>query len=206
MVRSLLGFLPWIAYAVVATSDEWRYGAILGLVIAAGVIVADRRTGSTWDQMVIEVSAAVFFLLVTLLSFADPGSPLMPYGPALVNAWLALTAWGSLAVRRPFTLGIARRTTPREVWRTPLFLRVNAVITMVWGAAFTATAVTLAVLLHEAPHATATIVAVKVLSFAAPAVFTVRYPKAVARRLRTTGHAADRTTGRTTDHATGRTA
>ncbi|GAB2444127.1 hypothetical protein GCM10027187_05120 [Streptosporangium sandarakinum] len=191
MARSLLGFLPWIAYAVVATSDEWRYGAILGLVIAVGVIVIDRRAGRTWDQMVIEVSAAAFFLPITVISFVSPDSPLMPYGPALVNAWLALTAWGSLAVRRPFTLGIARRTTPPEVWRTPLFLRVNVVITMVWGAAFTVAAVALAVLLHEAPHATAAVVAVKILSFAVPAVFTVRYPKAVAaRHLRPAGHTA----------------
>ncbi|MFG1748831.1 DUF3159 domain-containing protein [Streptosporangium sandarakinum] len=191
MARSLLGFLPWIAYAVVATSDEWRYGAILGLVIAVGVIVIDRRAGRTWDQMVIEVSAAAFFLPITVISFVSPDSPLMPYGPALVNAWLALTAWGSLAVRRPFTLGIARRTTPPEVWRTPLFLRVNVVITMVWGAAFTVAAVALAVLLHEAPHATAAVVTVKILSFAVPAVFTVRYPKAVAaRHLRPAGHTA----------------
>ncbi|GAA3423479.1 hypothetical protein ACWDTT_07600 [Streptosporangium sandarakinum] len=191
MARSLLGFLPWIAYAVVATSDEWRYGAILGLVIAVGVIVIDRRAGRTWDQMVIEVSAAAFFLPITVISFVSPGSPLMPYGPALVNAWLALTAWGSLAVRRPFTLGIARRTTPPEVWRTPLFLRVNVVITMVWGVAFTVAAVALAVLLHEAPHATAAVVTVKILSFAVPAVFTVRYPKAVAaRHLRPAGHTA----------------
>ncbi|MET9066427.1 hypothetical protein [Streptosporangium sandarakinum] len=191
MARSLLGFLPWIVYAVVATSDEWRYGAILGLVIAAGVIVVDRRAGRTWDQMVIEVSAAAFFLPITVISFASPDSPLMPYGPALVNAWLALTAWGSLAVRRPFTLGIARRTTPPEVWRTPLFLRVNVVITTVWGAAFTVAAVALAVLLHEAPHATAAVVTVKILCFAVPAAFTVRYPKTVAaRRLRPTGHTA----------------
>ena len=184
MIRSLLGFLPWIVYAVIATGDEWRYGATAGLVIALGVVVLDRRTGKDWDQMVIEASAAVFFAVITPISFVDPGSALMPYGPALVNVWLALTAWGSLAVHRPFTLGIARSMAPREVWRTPQFYRVNAVITSVWGAAFTATAVLLVLLLRVAPHATAAVVTIKIVTFVAPMVFTIRYPKAAAARYR----------------------
>ncbi|MEV8633252.1 hypothetical protein AB0395_16485 [Streptosporangium sp. NPDC051023] len=192
MIRSFLGFLPWIVYAVIATGDEWRYGALAGLVIALGVIFMDRRTGKAWDQMVIETSAAVFFVLVTLISFVDPGSPLMPYGPALVNAWLALTAWGSLAIRKPFTLGIARTMAPEEVWRTPQFYRVNAVITAVWGVAFVVAAVLLAVLLAVAPHATAAVITIKIVTFVAPMLFTIRYPKAVAARYRgqTAGDAA----------------
>ncbi len=184
MIRNLLGFLPWIVYAVIATGDNWRYGALAGLLIALGVVVVDRRTGKEWDQMVIESSAVVFFAVVALISFADPDSPLTPYGPALVNAWLALTAWGSLAIRRPFTLGIARSMTPEEVWRTPRFYRVNAVITSVWGAAFTVAAVSLALLLAVAPHATVAVVTIKVVTFVAPAIFTARYPRAVAARHR----------------------
>ncbi|MEV7964812.1 hypothetical protein AB0O34_02380 [Sphaerisporangium sp. NPDC088356] len=182
MIRSLLGFLPWIVYAVIATGDEWRYGAVAGLVIALVVIAADRRSGKQWDQMVIESSAAVFFTVITVISLIAPESPLMPYGPALVNAWLALTAWGSLAIRRPFTLGVARSMTTREVWETPVFYRVNAVITSVWGVAFVVAAVSLGFLLHSAPHATAAVVTIKVVTFVAPALFTVRYPKAVAAR------------------------
>lgn len=184
MVRSFLGFLPWIVYAVIATGDEWRWGALAGLVIALGLIVVDRRSGKDWDQMVIETSAAIFFALSAAISFADPSSPLMPYGPALVNAWLALTAWGSLAIRKPFTLGIARSMAPEEIWRTPQFYRVNAVITAVWGSAFVVAAVLLAVLLHVAPHATAVVIAVKVVTFVVPMVFTARYPKIVSARYR----------------------
>ncbi|MFF5210826.1 hypothetical protein [Streptosporangium sp. NPDC000396] len=182
MIRSLLGFLPWIAYAVIATSDNWRYGAIAGLAIAVAVTLADRRAGKKWDEMVIESSAVGFFAVITLISFVDPDSPLVRYGPALVNAWLALTTWGSLAVRKPFTLGIARGMAPPEVWDTPLFYRVNAVISTVWGAAFTIAAVTLAILLHGSPHATVAVVTIKVASFVIPGVFTARYPKAVAAR------------------------
>lgn len=56
------------------------------------------------------------------------------------------------------------------------------VITAVWATAFTVNCLALAVLLALAPHATAALVAVKICGFAVPAVFTVRYPRIVARR------------------------
>ncbi|MFC5823095.1 hypothetical protein [Nonomuraea insulae] len=179
----LLGFLPWIAYAFVATSDEWRWGAITGLVIALALVALDRRSGKSWDMMVIETSAVTFFALLTAVSLLAPDSPLTPYGPALVNVWLAGTAWGSLAIRKPFTLGIARTMAPKEVWETPEFYRVNAIITTVWAVAFTAAAISLAFVLAAAPHATTLVITVKVLSFVLPAAFTVWYPKHVRRAL-----------------------
>lgn len=185
VLRSLLGFAPWIVYAFVATGDEWRWGAIAGLVIALVLVAVDRRTGKEWDQMVIESSAAVFFALLTAYSLAQPDSPLTRYGPSLVNAWLAVTAWGSLALRRPFTLGIARTQAPEAVWRTARFYRINAIITSVWAAAFTIAAIGLAWVLALDPHATALVITIKVLTFAIPAVFTVRYTRVVAARAAT---------------------
>ncbi|MGR6913570.1 hypothetical protein ACU635_04895 [[Actinomadura] parvosata] len=182
-MRGLLGFLPWIVYAFIATGDEWRWGAIAGLVIAAALVTVDRRSGKAWDEIVIETSAAVFFACLTVFSLVVPDSPLTPYGPALVNVWLAGTAWGSLAIRKPFTLGIARTMAPKEVWETPRFYRVNAVITTVWAAAFTVAAVSLTLVLSVAPHATTLVIAIKALSFALPAVFTAWYPKRVRRSL-----------------------
>jgi len=178
----LIGFAPWIVYAFVATSDEWRWGAIAGFVIAAALVVVDRRRGKDWDQMVIETSALAFFALLTVYSLLQPDSRFTLYGPALVNAWLAVTAWGSLAIRRPFTLGIARTMAPETVWRTPLFYRVNAVITSVWAVAFTLAALALTWVLSVDPHATALVIAIKVASFVLPAIFTVRYPRLVRAR------------------------
>jgi hypothetical protein len=183
-MRGLLGFLPWIVYAVIATGDEWRWGAIAGLVIALALVVVDRRSGRAWDEIVIEASAALFFAVLTVLSLIDPHSPLTPYGPALVNVWLAGTAWGSLAIRKPFTLGIARTMAPKEIWETPAFYRINVIITTVWAAAFTLAAISLTFVLAAAPHATTVVIAIKVLSFVLPAVFTARYPKIGERRAR----------------------
>ncbi|MEU4545532.1 hypothetical protein [Nonomuraea dietziae] len=181
-MRALLGFLPWIVYAIIATGDQWRYGAITGLVVAFALVAWDRRAGRAWDEIVIPTSATVFFAIITVVSFAWPETSLVRFGPALVNLWLAGTAWGSLLIRRPFTLGIARTMAPPEVQEHPVFYRVNAVITAVWAAFFTVAAVALAVVLGVDPHATVLVIAIKALTFALPALFTVRYPKIVEAR------------------------
>jgi hypothetical protein len=171
----LRSFVPWIAFAVASTQLDWRYSGLVGLVLAAGSLLLERRRGKPWDTLVIELSATVFFAVLTIWSFADPGSPLHDYVGALSDAWLAITAWGSVAVRRPFTLGIAKTMVPPSVWDNPAFLRVNIVITAVWAASFTVAGVASAVLLSSAPHATGALITIKVLGFAVPIAFTVRY-------------------------------
>jgi hypothetical protein len=150
------------------------------------LLVVERRRGQRLDALVIETSAAAFFAALMAVSIAWPDTALRDYASALSLGWLALTAWGSLAIRRPFTLGIARTTTPREAWVSPVFRRVNMVITVVWAAGFTVAAAGLAVLDAVAPRATVLAVAINACGIAAPAVFTARYPRTVAARLRAT--------------------
>lgn len=132
-----------------------------------------RRTGSPADLLT--VSTTAYFAALTAVAFGDPDSPVRPWTAALSLTWLALTAWASLAARRPFTLVIAKRSVPRELWEHPLFRRVNVVITAVWAASFTASAAALAGL-RETGAPTGVAIAVQVAGFALPAVFTARYP------------------------------
>jgi hypothetical protein len=184
MLGYLRSFGPWIVFSILSTRGESRWGALAGLVLAAALLLAERRRGRDWDQVVIETSSALFFAGLALASFTISPAPLGDYGPAASIGWLALTAWGSLAVRKPFTLGIARTMAPPEVWRSPVFYRLNAVLTAVWAVGFTATSLALLALLHFAPHATVAVIAVKLLGFVLPAAFTAYYPKAVRARAR----------------------
>ncbi|GAA3119718.1 MULTISPECIES: hypothetical protein [Nonomuraea] len=54
-------------------------------------------------------------------------------------------------------------------------------LTPAWAVAFTVAAIALTVVLHASLHATATVVAIKVLSFVVPAAFTAWYPGHVRR-------------------------
>ncbi|WP_410592109.1 hypothetical protein [Amycolatopsis sp. lyj-23] len=178
----LKSLLPWIAFAVVATQFDWRWSGLTGLVISAALLLLARRDHRSADTLIIEWSGFAFFILLTAVAFSFPASPLKTYTGALTDAWLALTAWGSLAIGKPFTLGIARQSTPEQFWDNPVFKRVNVLITLVWAASFTVGGVAGIALLNFAPHATFALIALKVLCFAVPVVFTIRYPRAVRAR------------------------
>ncbi|MFE6847094.1 hypothetical protein [Streptomyces sp. NPDC057686] len=174
-------FLPWIVFAVLP-SAQWQWAALAGLVVAVAVTVQQRRAGAGFDALIIETGSAVFFAALTVLAFAAPDTPLHAYSAALSCATLALVAGVSLLIGKPFTLGIAKRTTPREVWGLKPFVRTNVVITAVWTAAFAVTAGVLALLAHAGDgHSTAATL-VQLAGFALPMVFTVRYVASVQAR------------------------
>jgi hypothetical protein len=182
MIGYVKTFAPWIAFAVLSTSGEYRWGALVGLLLALALLVLDRRKGKQWDALIIESSSAIFFGALAIAAFTISPAPLGEYGPAAASSWLALTAWGSLAIRKPFTLGIAKTMVPVEFHNNPIFYRTNAIITGVWAIAFTLDACLVALLLNVAPHATAALIAIKIGSFVLPAIFTVRYSQIVRAR------------------------
>ncbi|WP_405584251.1 hypothetical protein [Streptomyces sp. NBC_01190] len=176
----LRGFVPWIAFAAVSTLG-WQWGALAGLVLGVRLVVWDRRAGVAADALILEQSTAVYFAALTAIAFARTDSGLHHYTAAMSMAWLALTAWATLAVRRPFTSGIARRQAPPEVWNSPVFIRLNVVLTTVWAAAFTVTAAALGAV-SAADLGDAVSVPVQIAGFVLPAVFTARYPEKVKAR------------------------
>ncbi|WP_405063661.1 hypothetical protein OG474_18985 [Kribbella sp. NBC_01505] len=177
-------FAPWIVYAIIP-SAHWNWAALIALALSLGLIALQTRSGRSLDAQIIEIGSAVFFAAITVIAFTTPDSGLHPYTAALSSATLALIAGVSLAVRKPFTLGIAKQTTPREVWDQPLFVRINVIITAAWTASFAVGAVVLATLAHSG---STTRSIVQIAAFVVPMVFTVRYVahiRAKAAQLRT---------------------
>ncbi|MFF3412101.1 hypothetical protein ACFYW8_39310 [Streptomyces sp. NPDC002742] len=176
-------FLPWIVFAVVP-SAQWQWGALAGLLVAVAVIAQQRRTGVGFDALIMETGSAVFFAVLAVVAFADPHSVAHAYSAALSSATLALIAGVSLLAGKPFTLGIAKRTTPPEVWSLKPFVRVNVVITTVWTAAFAVTAGALAALAHAGQGHSTTATLVQAAGFVVPVLFTVRYVAAAQAKAR----------------------
>ena len=177
----LFAFAPWIVYAVIPSS-QWRWAALAALAITVVETVWGLSRRRPAAAMIIEFGSMVFFAAATGLAFADPHTALHPYLPALANGWLAVISWLSLAVRQPFTLGIAKQSTPREVWHQPLFVRTNVIITTVWAVSFTIGAAAIAACVAAGAGSGVRIV-VQVASFVVPMVFTIRYVAAVQARV-----------------------
>ncbi|MEV4445238.1 hypothetical protein [Streptomyces mirabilis] len=177
----LRGFIPWIVAGVVSSFD-WRWGAIAGLVSGLLLLLQDRLRGVGLDALILEISTVAYFVVVGAAAVADPGSALADHTDVVSFGWLAATAWGTLAIRRPFTLGIAKRQTPPEYWDMPEFVRVNNHITSAWGAGFTFIGISLAVC--GAVDAPAWVgIAAHVAGLVGPAVFTKVYPARAQARL-----------------------
>jgi hypothetical protein len=179
-VSYLRAFAPWIVFALVP-SAQWKWAALFALLVSAVEIRRKTRAGLPLDAQIIELGTAFYFAGLTTLAFADPGTALHAYVPAMAEGALGVIALGSLLVRKPFTLGIARQSMPREAWDNPLFLRVNTIVSAVWAASFVLGCVALAALAHSSATGR---IAVQTAAFVVPLAFTTRYIDRVRSRAR----------------------
>lgn len=178
----LRGFVPWIVAGCVSGFVDWRWGAVSGVVSGLLLLLQDLKRGVDFGALILEASTVVYFVVIGAVSVADLDSSLEDHTDVLSFVWLAGTAWGSLAVRHPFTLGIAKRQTPREYWDMPEFVQVNNYITSAWGAGFTFIALALA--MANAVDAPVWVgITAHVIGLVAPIVFTKVYPERAQRRL-----------------------
>ncbi|MFK0289164.1 hypothetical protein ACIQU6_01585 [Streptomyces sp. NPDC090442] len=186
----LRGFVPWLVFAGVSAIG-WQWGALAGLLACVVLLTADRAAGFSLEARLLEYGTLLYFAALSVLAFTHPDSALKAYSGALSMGWLALVSWASIAVRRPFTVAIARRMAPPEVWHTPLFRRVNVVITAAWSLSFTLSAIAQAVIVAEGLGPVFSIL-VQIAGFALPARFTAAYPeRARARFLQRSGTQLD---------------
>jgi hypothetical protein len=180
-VRTLRGCAPFVVCGVVSAFTEWRTGTLIALTLSVILLLDGLRSGNGLGEAFLEASAAVFCAVAVVVAFSVPTAPIKGHIGTISVGWQALTAWGSLASRRPFTLGGARRAVSEAVGRDPAFVRVHMVIVSIWAAAFTATAVALAVLETVAPHSGVLEIVIQLVGNLVPAVFAHRYEVAAVR-------------------------
>jgi hypothetical protein len=184
-VSYLRAFLPWIVFAVIP-GGQWQWAALIAVVISVVGIVRQTAAGLPLDAQIIELGSAAYFAALAALAFADPHTALHSYTSSLASGALGLIGLVSLALRKPFTLGVAKQGTPRELWDHPVFIRVNVVITSVWTASFVVGCAALALLAHSS---VVTRSVVQTAAFAIPLVFTLRYVAQAQARADARAHA-----------------
>ncbi|TLQ42254.1 hypothetical protein [Streptomyces marianii] len=140
----VVGMLPWIMFSVLAGPGRFEFAVGVSLAIAVFVLVVDRLRRPGASVKILEVADVVFFAALTIVGlFASVGTLrwLETYSGELSNFALVAIAFGSIAVREPFTVQYARERVDRSLWNTRGFLHTNYVITAVWGLAFLVAAV-----------------------------------------------------------------
>ncbi|GAB1646353.1 hypothetical protein [Krasilnikovia sp. MM14-A1259] len=177
------GFAPWLCYAALSSVD-WRLG-MCAAALAALLLLAGQARARRIDLL--GAATCAFFVVMAGIVLADPASELHRWTCALANGTLAGVAAASLAVRRPFTLAIARTQVPREFWHAPRFIQVNMVLTAIWAAGFTTAAIVCALIIRYDHAATVPLVLAQLLGFVIPFAISGRYAsraQAAARQAR----------------------
>ena len=129
----LTGFLPLIAYGVLAGSSLQGIVTALGVAMIVTIIagIYDLRKGMILSWATLVLFASLFIAVGVLnMTWILPGIGMLLY------AGLAMVAFGSILAKTPFTLQYAREMVDRKLWKNPFFIRVNVLMTGVWGSVF----------------------------------------------------------------------
>jgi hypothetical protein len=172
---ALLGFAPFIGFAVVENLFGIVPGLAAGALISIALLVLDRLKVQK-EVNILEAGSAVMFTALAGLAFANGGEAWSLWRVRLwVDAGLLLIVVASIAAGRPFTLHHARLRVSAELARSARFLRTNNILSGAWALAFAVlAAVDLLMVLHpETPVRLA--VGLTLAALAAAAWFTKTY-------------------------------
>jgi hypothetical protein len=165
----LLSFSPWI---VVSLGHRFGDGKA-AVLIAAALAVAIAATNVARHRVrVLEIGGAILFVFVAAIVYAQNGSGLQNWLPAILHGGAAIIAWSSLAVGRPFTIDYAREMTPRQYWGNPLFEQINYKSTLAFALSFTAACGLTALAIANNDHRLATLVWIAMIGV--PLLYTKR--------------------------------
>lgn len=133
MKKVILGFLPWIIYSVLANRGESGilHGAIIALVLTFILGRENLRKGFILDWCTV-----VFFAFVLVVGVYLRHPWITQHPGLFADGALAVMAIGSLLVGMPFTIQYAREQVAQEHWHSPIFRRVNQILTLTWGITF----------------------------------------------------------------------
>jgi uncharacterized membrane protein len=132
MFSLVVGFLPWIILAVLG--ERWLIVALVLALAAAGVTSFNQLLHG--KLKILDTVTFAFFVCMVIAIVIFHWMTLAIYLSLLVNVTLTAIAWGSLLAGVPFTVQYAREKVSPELWRSPIFIRINQYITAVWGLNF----------------------------------------------------------------------
>jgi len=138
LLSLLTAFVPWIAFVFIAESPVGspEMNLILAFVVAIVLTVL-----TSYRQLlkgyILSVVTIVFFVVFFILIVGLQQYYLANYISVLSMLILTVVCWATILFRFPFTLQYSREGIDPERARSAPFMRVNYIITAVWGIAFT---------------------------------------------------------------------
>jgi hypothetical protein len=183
---SFSGIAPWILMSVLAGPGRFEVAVLAAFGLTLLFVIASYARGFPVHSL--EIIGGMYFASLAIVGLVAPDNIvrwLDDWSGVVSSVVLAVFVVATLLVRRPFTLSYAKQEAPPEIWDSPVFLRVNYVISAVWAAVFgfgAACGVVGGLVLHDLDNMWTSWIAPLAAMFLVVA-FTEVYPQRVAARM-----------------------
>jgi hypothetical protein len=133
----ILGFLPLIAFSLLARllpSHDFGVAALVSAAVAVIAMVAHRPI---WPPMILTAASLIIFVVLAVGGFTVGAGTDRWAATWLAPGFAVLIGLVILVLIpvMPFTEQYARQSTPQQYWSSPTFKRINHVLSIAWGAA-----------------------------------------------------------------------
>jgi hypothetical protein len=172
------GIVAWFLYGAISGSGHWVVASLTALIVALVIVAQEHKCHST---KILSCTTVVFFAFSLVMTIAIGPALFRNYNLFLTWSVFAVVTWVTLLIGFPFTIQHARERTPREIWDHPLFMRLNVILTAVFGFIFTVNAV-LGVIALMTGRLLSLGLLLPIFLLIAAIVFSVRYPKYYTQR------------------------
>lgn len=126
-------FLPWILYFILAGHAQQQLDT--AIIVAAITSIIFEFKGLK-KGFILSWGTLLFFIFMFVAVILFKSRWIANYAWIFSNGALALIAWGSILIREPFTIQYAKEQVSKDKWQHPLFIKINYLLTIVWGLIF----------------------------------------------------------------------
>jgi len=176
----IASFLVWVVYGFLAGTGRWPAGVMFGLIASVVLLTVERR--HRVKVKLLDWVLLAYFAIATVASFLLRSVAFPVYSSVVIWVLYAGVTWISILMGAPFTLQYARESAPPEHWQSPVFLRANLVISVVWGLGFLANLGLVTIALHSRYNSLWIAVAAPLLIMMTATIFTSCYTRIAQRR------------------------
>src|SRR5579862_7396000 len=134
MLKEILqSFLPWILFFVLTGHTQQRLDIAITVAAITSIIF---EINALKKGFVLSWGTLIFFIFMTISVILFKNQWVTKYSWIFSNGALALIAWISIFIRKPFTIQYAKEQVSKDKWQHPLFLKINYLLTIAWGIVF----------------------------------------------------------------------
>jgi uncharacterized membrane protein YkvI len=133
----ILAFLPLVVFSVLSRFLPHGYIGVAGLAAAVVALIAILTSHPIWPPKILNSCSLALFTLTAVLGFTlgkNDDRWLATWGGAGVGIILGLIILALIPVM-PFTEQFARESVPQAQWSSPIFKKINRVLSAAWGVA-----------------------------------------------------------------------